>query len=455
MRRIPGELLNDAARRADRYLESLYTRGAGPAPSAVDALRNLPAELQESPLDPAQVLAELDTFGSPATSASAGGRYFGFVVGGTLPAALAANMLSSAWDQNAGLETISPIASHLEKVCRTWLTSLLTVPATSEIGFVSGASTANLTALAAARHAVLEMHGWDVERRGLFGAPPVTVIVGEEAHVSVIKSLGILGLGRDRVVRIPADDQGRMRADLLPRIDGPSIVCVQAGNVNSGAIDPIDEIADRVEHSDVWLHVDGAFGLWAAASPRKRALVKGIERAHSHATDAHKWLNVNYDNGIVFVRERRHLNAAMSASAAYLTESETRDPHLSTPELSRRARGVEVWAALRSLGTRGIAELIDRTCGHAMRFAKELQAAGYEVLNDVVLNQVLVSFGTADETRQAIAKIQEDGTCWCSGTEWRGTTAMRISVSSWATTDDDVTKSIEAMLRCARQVTGR
>jgi glutamate/tyrosine decarboxylase-like PLP-dependent enzyme len=418
-------------------------------------LRNLAVELQESPLDPAHVLAELDTFGSPATSASAGGRYFGFVIGGTLPAALASHMLSSAWDQNAGLEIISPIAAHLEEICRTWLTSLLTVPATSEIGFVSGATTANLTALAAARHAVLEMHGWDVERRGLFGAPPIAVIVGEEAHISVIKSLGILGLGRERVVRVPADEQGRMRADHLPRIDGPSIVCVQAGNVNTGAIDPIDEIADRVAHPDVWLHVDGAFGLWAAASPRRRALVKGVERAHSHATDAHKWLNVPYDNGIVFVREGRHLNAAMFASAAYLTESETRDPHHSTPELSRRARSVEVWAALRSLGKQGLADLIDRTCDYATRFGTELRAAGYEVLNDIVLNQVLVSFGTSDETRRVIAKIQEDGTCWCSGTEWHGRTAMRISVSSWATTDDDVTMSIEAMLRCACEVTGR
>jgi glutamate/tyrosine decarboxylase-like PLP-dependent enzyme len=311
---------------------------------------------------------------------------------------------------------------------------------------------ANFTGLAAARHAVLHAHGWDVEAQGLFGAPPITIIVGQEVHVSLLKGLGMLGLGRERVVRVPADGQGRMIAAQLPPVEGPTIVCTQAGNVNTGSFDPIGEVAARLRGTGAWIHVDGAFGLWAAAAPAKRALAAGVDLADSIATDAHKWLNVPYDSGLVFVRDRRALNAAMSASAAYLIEGETRDPHLFVPEMSRRARAVEVWAALRSLGRRGLAQMIERNCSHAQRFANELREAGYQVLNDVVLNQVLVSFGTPDLTRRVIAAIQQDGTCWCGGTSWQGTIAMRISVSSWATGDADVAKSIEAILRCAREV---
>jgi glutamate/tyrosine decarboxylase-like PLP-dependent enzyme len=284
----------------------------------------------------------------------------------------------------------------------------------------------------------------------LFGAPPITVVVGNEVHVSVLKGLGMLGLGRERVVRVPVDDHGRMIAAQLPAIDGPTIVCAQAGNVNTGAFDPIGEIVARLRGTGAWIHVDGAFGLWAAASPQKRALTSGIDLADSLATDAHKWLNVPYDSGLVFVRERRALNAAMSASAAYLIEGQSRDPHLFVPEMSRRARAIEVWAALRSLGRRGLAEMIERNCRHAARFASELRKAGYQVLNDVELNQVLVSFGTPEATRRVIAAIQQDRTCWCGGTSWQGNIAMRISVSSWATTDADVARSIEAILRCAR-----
>jgi glutamate/tyrosine decarboxylase-like PLP-dependent enzyme len=407
-------------------------------------------ELQDEPLDPANVLAELDTLGSPATVASTGGRYFGFVTGGALPATLAANMLAGAWDQNAGLELGSPVNAHLEKVCRGWLLSLLGLPEQMEVGFVTGATMANFTGLAAARHAVLHAHGWDVEAQGLFGAPPITVVVGNEVHVSLLKGLGMLGLGRERVVRVPVDDQGRMIATRLPAVEGPTILCTQSGNVNTGAFDPIGDIAARLRGTGAWIHVDGAFGLWAAAAPAKRALAAGLDLADSLATDAHKWLNVPYDSGLVFVRDRRALNAAMSASAAYLTEGETRDPHRFVPEMSRRARAVEVWAALRSLGRRGLAEVIERNCAYAARFASELRKAGHQILNDVVLNQVLVSFGTADVTRRVIAAIQQDGTCWCGGTSWQGTIAMRISVSSWATTEEDVARSIEAILRCAR-----
>jgi glutamate/tyrosine decarboxylase-like PLP-dependent enzyme len=444
-------LLRDAANRAARYLETLPEGRVSPSPSALERLRELTIPLQEGPLDAAAVLEELDSIGSPAAVASAGGRYFGFVTGGSLPAALAANLLAAAWDQNAVLEVSSPVAAALEKVCRNWVVDLLGLPAQAEVGFVTGATMANFAGLAAARHALLEAQGWDVEARGLFGAPPVAVLVGDEVHVSLLKALGMLGLGRDRVIRVPVDGQGRMVAAQVPDIEGPAIVCLQAGNVNSGAFDPLDEVASRLEGSGAWIHVDGAFGLWAAASPSRRHLLRGVERADSLATDAHKWLNVPYDSGLVMVRDSRHLNAAMSASAAYLVAGEARDPHLFVPEMSRRARGVEVWAALRSLGRAGLADLIDRACHQAQRFAQVLEAAGYAVLNEVVLNQVLVSFGTPEVTRRVIAGVQADGTCWCGGTVWQGKTAMRISVSSWATTGDDVARSLDAILRIAAE----
>ena len=445
-------LLNDVAVRAGRYLDELQKRQVFPDANAVERLHELSIPLQAAPIEPAAVLAELDAVGSPATVGCAGGRYFGFVTGGALPAALAANMLAASWDQNASMEIGSPIAAHLEKLCRQWLVQLLGLAPECEVGFVTGATMANFTGLAAARHAVLEARGWNVERDGLFGAPPIAVIVGEEVHVSLLKALSLLGLGRDRIVRVPVDRQGRMRASELPRIDGPTIVCAQAGNVNTGAFDPIDEIAWTIgdKGKGAWLHVDGAFGLWAAASPQLAHLCQGLERADSIAADGHKWLNVPYDSGLVFVRDRAALNAAMASSAAYLMRSDARDPHLCTPEISRRARGVEVWAALRSLGTQGIAALIERNCRQARRFAAALSAAGYAILNDVVLNQVLVAFGDAERTRRVIANIQRDGTCWCGGTQWQGHTAMRISVSSWATSDEDVEASIDAMLRAAK-----
>ena len=445
-------LLNDVASRAQRYLGGVAGRRVAPTPAALEGLEGFAIPLQDEPLAPASVLAELDTLGSPATVASIGGRYFGFVTGGALPAAQAANMLAAAWDQNAGLELQSPVSAYLERVCRGWLVDLLGLPAQTEIGFVTGATMANFTGLAAARHAVLQAHGWDVEARGLFGAPPITLVVGNEVHVSLLKAVSLLGLGRERVVRVPVDGQGRMIAAHLPAIEGPTIVCTQAGNVNTGAFDPIAEVAARVRGTGAWIHVDGAFGLWAAAAPAKRALAAGIELADSIATDAHKWLNVPYDSGLAFVRDQRALNAAMSASAAYLIEGESRDPHLFVPEMSRRARAIEIWAALRSLGRLGLAEMIERNCRHAERFAHELRIAGCEILNDVALNQVLVAFGTPERTRRVIAAIQQDGTCWCGGTEWQGNIAMRISVSSWATNDADVAKSIEAILRCAYEV---
>jgi glutamate/tyrosine decarboxylase-like PLP-dependent enzyme len=446
------DLLNAAAERAIRYLETSDERSVAPLPRAVAALARLDEPLPEGPSDPATVLATLDDLGSPATMAMAGRRFFGWVIGGSLPATVAANWLAAAWDQNAAGWQSSPAAAAFEQAAQRWLLDALGLPRDCAVGFVTGATMANFACLAAARQTVLKRVGWDVEADGLFGAPPITVVVGDEVHVSVLKALGLLGLGRSRILRVPVDGQGRMRVDRFPALAGPAILCLQAGNVNSGAVDLLAELGALARRAGAWVHVDGAFGLWAAAAPRRASLVAGIADADSWATDAHKWLNVPYDCGLAFVRDARTLQAAMAVTAAYLSTSPERKPSDFTPELSRRARGVEVWAALKSLGRAGLAEMIERCCRHAERFAAGLRAAGHEVLNEVVLNQVLVSFGDAATTRRVIEALQADGTCWCGGTEWQGRTAMRISVSSWTTTDADVEKSLAAMLRVAAAV---
>jgi glutamate/tyrosine decarboxylase-like PLP-dependent enzyme len=443
-------LLRNVAERAARYLKALEERPVFPTAVNLAALSAFAEPVPEQPSDPEKVLAMLDDRGSPATIAMAGPRYFGFVIGGSLPAALAANWMAGAWDQNAGLAVGSPVGCALEQVSLGWLIDLLGLPKGTEAGFVTGATMANFTALAAARHSVLAREGWNVAAQGLFGATPITVIVGEEVHVSVLKALSMLGLGRERVVRVPVDRQGRMRADDLPPITGPTIVCIQAGNVNTGAFDPARFICSAAHEAGAWVHVDAAFGLWAAAAPARAHLMDGFSDADSWATDAHKWLNVPYDSGIAFVRHAADLKAAMSSThAAYLVESENREPSHYTPELSRRARGIEIWAALKSLGRAGLAEMIERTCRHAAWFAEGLRAAAYCVPNEVVLNQVLVSFGDDERTRRVISGIQADGTCWCGSTVWQGKAYMRISVSSWATTDEDVEISLAAMLRVA------
>ena len=448
------ELLRSVTERSVQYLAGLQKGNVFPSSVAIDALAKLDEPLPDGPGDIETVIGLLDNIGSPATVLTAGGRYFGFVIGGSLPAALAANWLAGAWDQNAGLRITSPIASALEQISLGWLLDVLSLPAGAGGGFVSGATMANFTALAAARHAILKKQGWDVEAKGLFGAPPVTVIVGDEVHVSVLKALSLLGFGRERVIRVPVDGQGRMRADALPELTEPAIVCIQAGNVNTGAFDPANEICAAAQRAGAWVHVDGAFGLWAAAEPEHAHLTSGFEKADSWATDAHKWLNVPYDSGIIFCRNPEHLCGAMSTTAAYLTTGEQREPHHYVPEMSRRARGIEIWAALRSLGRSGLSDLIERTCNYARRFAEGLTLAGYPILNDVVLNQVLVAFGDAETTRRVIAGVQADGTCWCGSTEWQGHTAMRISVSSWATTESDVEHSLEAILRIAKNEAG-
>jgi glutamate/tyrosine decarboxylase-like PLP-dependent enzyme len=442
------ELLGCAARRALAYLQSVRSRRVAPDAAAVEELGQLSGALPNEPAEPWNLIEMLDRVGSPATVATAGGRYFGFVIGGALPASVAASWLVSAWDQNASFRVMSPVAAALEDTALGWVCELLQLPAECEGALVTGATMANFTGIAAARHHLLQQAGWDVDADGLFGAPPLTVVVGDEVHVSLLKALGMLGLGRKRVVRVPVDGQGRIRPGELPPLDSRTVVCIQAGNVNTGAFDPAREICLRARDAGAWVHVDGAFGLWAAASPRYRYLTDGFELADSWATDAHKWPNAGYDCGIVLVRRPSALQAAMAVGAAYLPGA-LREPCHYTPEMSRRARGVELWAALRSLGRRGIAGLVERTCGYAQRFAQGLRESGYEVLNEVLINQVLVSFGSAARTRSVIGKLQREGTCWCGGTEWQGRVAMRISVSSWATTEDDVETSLAAIRRIA------
>lgn len=449
------ELLKLTAEMSAGYLEGLQTRRVSPAPAAVEKLSGFRIPLPAHATDPEAVIRMLNELGSPATMAMAGPRFFGFVIGGSLPAALAANWLAGAWDQNSAFYNVTPATSVLEQTALKWLLEVLRLPEESAGAFVTGTTVANFTALAAARHKLLSEMGWNVEAKGLYGAPEITVYAGEEAHPTLFKSLSMLGLGGSRVKRIPVDSQGRIRADSIPNVTSPAIFCLQAGNVNTGAIDPINEICDIAHKHNAWVHVDGAFGLWARVVPSLSHISDGIEKADSWATDAHKWLNVPYDSGVAFVRNEDALRAAMSITAEYLpTQSNYRNPSDYTPELSRRGRGVEIWAALLSLGRDGVTDLIERDCRHASRFAEALSAEGYQILNDVNLNQVLVSFGSPETTNNVIAEIQSEGTCWCGTTVWQGKTAMRISVSSWATTDADVDKSIEAIKQAAAKFRG-
>ena len=444
------ELLANAAQRAIRYVNQISERRVSPTHEALTALSKFHEPFPAEPSEAREVLAMLDGFGSPATLATTGGRYFGYVNGAVLPASLAANWLAAAWDQNAALRAMSPVAAELEEIVLRWVCEALGLPLDCGGGLVTCATMANFSALAAARCALLAKAGWNVVDDGMFGAPPIEVVVGAEVHASILKALSLAGFGTKRVTIVEADGQGRMRADKLPRLNERSIVCIQAGNVNTGAFDPAEEICARALERGAWVHVDGAFGLWAGASPKFSHLLQGFDKANSWGTDAHKWPNVNYDCGIVLVRDESALRTAMTMNAAYLEPGVRREPMHHTPDASRRARGVELWAALKSLGRSGLAELIERTCTRAQQFALGLKEAGFQVLNDVVINQILVSFGSAEVTREVVRRVQEDGTCWCGGTAWQGKTAMRISVSSWATTSADVDRSLEAIVRIAR-----
>jgi glutamate/tyrosine decarboxylase-like PLP-dependent enzyme len=444
-------LLRRTAELAADYLDSLDDRPVFPQTSADELRESLRVPLQDEPLDPVQVVEELAAAADPGLVAMPSGRYFGFVIGGGLPAALAADWLTCAWDQNAGLYVGGPSASIVEQIVREWVCDLLGLPPDSSIGLVTGTQMGSVTALAAARYRVLERVGWDVGRDGLAGGPAVRVLVGEERHVTIDRALRLLGLGAPETVA--ADDQGRMRPDALraalERGSGPTIVCAQAGEVNTGAFDAFDEIADAAAEHEAWLHIDGAFGLWAAASPRLRHLVRGADRADSWITDAHKWLNVPYDSALVLCKDVEAHRAAMTVSASYLIQDDgaraVRDQVDWVPEFSRRARGFAVYAALRSLGRSGLTELVERACDCARQFAEGIVSLpGVQLLNDVVLNQVLFRFATDEDTDAALRRVQDAGDVWMSGTTWNGRRAIRVSVSNWQTTDDEIELALQS-----------
>jgi glutamate/tyrosine decarboxylase-like PLP-dependent enzyme len=442
------ELLRLTAELAADYVESLGQRPVFPDVTPEQLRKALGGPLPDDPVEPDQVIEELVAAAEPGVVAIGSGRYCGFVIGGALPAALAADWLTSTWDQNAGLYVAGPSASVAEQVTREWLVDLLGLPPESSVGFVTGTQMAHVTGLAAARWHVLDAVGWDVGAKGLTGAPPVSVLAGEKRHVTVDRALRLLGLGAPTVVA--CDSQGRLVPDALREAlgDGPTIVCAQAGEVNTGAFDPLPQIADASEAAGAWLHVDGAFGIWAAVSPRLRHLVEGLERADSWTTDAHKWLNVPYDSGIVFCKHPESHRAAMTIAASYLIQDEdarVRDEVDWVPEFSRRARGFSVYAALRSLGRSGLVELVERCCDGATRFAERIvELEGVEVMNEVVLNQVLFRFESDERTDGVIARVQESGRVWLSGTTWDGSKAIRVSVSNWQTRDEEIDLAVEA-----------
>jgi glutamate/tyrosine decarboxylase-like PLP-dependent enzyme len=446
--------LGEAFERATTYLDGLPERPVGPRATAAELHQALGGPLPQQPTDPQEVIAHLAKGVEGGLLPSGSGRFFGFVFGGATPAALAADWLTTTWDQNAGLYAASPAAAVVEDVAASWLVELFGLPQSTTVGFVTGAQMANFTGLAAARYEVLRKAGWDVERDGLIGAPKVRVLAGAERHDTVDRALRFLGLGTSCIVPIDVDDQGRMRADALAAAldsETPTIVCAQVGNLNTGAIDPIAEICDRAHAAGAWVHVDAAFGLWAAVSPALQPMTQGIDRADSWATDAHKWLNVPYDSGLVLCAHPAAHRAAMAVRASYLIHDEhgERDALEFNPEFSRRARGFAVYAAIRALGREGIAGIVERCCAMARRFADTLAANGVAVLNDVVLNQVLVRFDDDDElTRRVVRAVQQEGTCWMSGTTWQGKAAMRISVSNWTTNEEDIDRSAAAVLRC-------
>ena len=449
--------LRRAAEIGIEFLAGLPERRVGASDDASSVAERLDTDLPDEGMDARRVVEELAEAVDRGLVASLGPRYFGFVIGGQLPASAAADWLTTAWGQNAVVHAASPAGAAVEQVAGRWMLDLLGLPGGASVGLPTGAGLGNTVGLAAARHAVLARHGWDVEARGLYNAPEITVIIGDEAHATLATALQYLGLGRDRVVRVPVDDQGAMLVDAareaIAAVDGPLIVALQAGNVNTGAFDPAAVVADAVsEHPNAWVHVDGAFGLWAAVSPSLRHLVDGVDRADSWSTDAHKWLNVGYDCGFVAVRDADAHRAAMATSASYLMRSEQRENWEWVLDSSRRARGFILYAALRSLGRSGVRALVERCCALARRMADQLrQADGVDVLNDVVLNQVLVRFDDSDErTRAVIAAVQDDGTAWMGGTTWQGKAAMRISVSNWSTTEADADRTVDAILRCAR-----
>lgn len=448
-------LLEQAKGYAYEYADGAAQRNVFPSKQALANLEQFVEDLPASSGDATAILKQLHQYGSPATTSQTGGRYFGFVNGGILPVTLATKWLSDFWDQNTALYAMSPIASKLEEICERWLRQLFGLPDSTVAGFVSGTSSAILCGLAAARYRLLQNQGWDFNQQGHNGAPALRIIAGRHIHGAVTKAVALLGFGLDNIEWVEGDDQGRILPEQLPQLDGSCIVLLQAGNVNSGSFDPFDGICDRANEVGAWVHIDGAFGLWAGATKRLKHLTQGMEKAHSWSVDGHKTLNTPYDSGILLCRDRDALIMALQASGAYLNFSENRDGMLYTPEMSRRARAIELWAALKYLGADGVDELVYGMHERALQFAEELGAAGFEILNDVVFNQVIVAPADKDaETDKILAAIQDSGECWVGGSVWQGKKVIRVSVCSWVTSPEDVSRSVQAFIKARDTISG-
>jgi len=442
-------LLQQAQGYAIEYIDSIAHRSVFPLATDIAGLTAFDETLPDQPCTAAALLESLHVIGSPATVAQTGGRYFGFVNGSTRSAALAARWLVDVWDQNSALYIMSPVVSELERICERWLTELFGLPDDTALGLVGGSSASNFCGLAAGRNELLRRCGWDVNTKGLFGAPEIRVVTGEQAHATVFKALALLGLGKERVEIVPTDNQGRMLGPDLPALDDRTLVIAQAGNVNTGAFDPLEEICEQARAVNAWVHIDGAFGLWAGASRASYHLYRGAEQADSWSADAHKTLNAPYDCGIILCRHREALINAMQAdqaSASYIQWSEHRDGMLYTPDMSRRARAADLWVTIKHLGKLGIENLVDQLCRRAQEFAEKLLDQGFEILNEVVFNQILVSCGNPELTVSTLEQIQVSGECWCGGTTWSGDPVIRISVCSWKTTAGDVDRSVRAFV---------
>jgi glutamate/tyrosine decarboxylase-like PLP-dependent enzyme len=429
------------------YYKKVFDRNVYPENKALEELSVFNEELQNNFISSEKILNQLNRYGSPAAVAQTGGRYFGFVNGGIIPAGLASRLMTDFWDQNTGLQVISPISSKLETVVQTWLKQILHLPDNTVAGFVSGTSMATFCGLAAARYRILKRKGWDINEKGMFNAPKVRVVASRQAHSTVLKAIGLLGFGKNNVEWVDSDGQGRMIVEKLPLLDNNTILILQAGNVNTGSYDNFSILCDKANSADAWVHIDGAFGLWAAAVNELKYLTKGIEKADSWSVDGHKTLNTPYDNGIILCRDEEALVSALHMSGSYIVIGEGRDGMFYTPEMSRRARIIELWATLKSLGKHGIDEMIYGLHERAKQFALELKAEGFEILNDVCFNQVLVHFSNSETTLKILKEVQEQRICWCGGSKWDGKDVIRISVCSWATTEKDVSISVKSFAK--------
>jgi glutamate/tyrosine decarboxylase-like PLP-dependent enzyme len=445
-------IFNKVKEYAFEYADNSLKRNVFPTREAIDGMKVFDEDLPVQPNDPGNILDQLNRFGSPATVIQSGGRYFGFVIGGTIPAALAARWLSDFWDQNAGMYVTSPIVSKLEAVTEKWLRQLFGLPDNVVSGFVSGSTSAVFCALAAARYRVLKNLNWDINTRGLFNAPKIRIVAGLHAHGAVLKSVSMLGLGRDNIEWVEVDGQGRIIPEKVPDLDQNTILILQAGNVNSGSFDPFEEICEKAVRAGSWIHIDGAFGLWAACSSRLNHLTRGIEKANSWSVDGHKTLNTPYDCGIVLCNDKDALISALHVTGSYLMHSEERDGYSYTPEMSRRSRVIELWAAIKYLGQEGINELVNGLHERSVQFADGLKGSGFDILNDVVFNQVLVSCENDEMTSKALELIQKSGVCWCGGAQWDDRKVIRVSISSWATTEEDIEKSVKVFKQAYQKI---